>query len=203
MYKHIVFDFDGTLVNSAEVMFKVFNNLAEKYCLKGFAQEDFRQFKDLAFKKKLRLFLFMIQKEKEFKYIYKQNLSAIMLFDGVEELLYRLKEKGFIVSILTSNAADNIWDYLQLRGLNIIDDIHSSKGLFGKSAALKKYMRKHRLSNKEVIYVGDELRDIKACKKLNIDIISVTWGIEGKEYLQATNTKFVIDEWSQIYDIIN
>jgi phosphoglycolate phosphatase-like HAD superfamily hydrolase len=62
--------------------------------------------------------------------------------------------------------------------------IHSELNLFGKSGALDKMLKKYKLHKPDVLYVGDEVRDIEACKKVGVDIVSVTWGFNSREVLE-------------------
>ena len=45
----------------------------------------------------------------------------------------------------------------------------------------------------ETLYIGDEVRDIDACRKTGIRIISVTWGFNSKEALCRKNPDFLVD----------
>jgi phosphoglycolate phosphatase len=47
--------------------------------------------------------------------------------------------------------------------------------------------RKKNISPAQAIYIGDETRDIEACKKVGIPIISITWGMNNKEILSTLN----------------
>lgn len=47
MRKHIVFDFDGTLVDTTKVIVKVYNELADQYKLKKLSQEEFQNMMNL------------------------------------------------------------------------------------------------------------------------------------------------------------
>jgi phosphoglycolate phosphatase-like HAD superfamily hydrolase len=48
--------------------------------------------------------------------------------------------------------------------IDIFDAIHSSYNLFGKSGTINAFLKTHQLKKEEIIYIGDELRDIQACQ---------------------------------------
>jgi phosphoglycolate phosphatase len=207
--KHIVFDFDGTLVDSAEVIVKVYNELAAKYKFKKLTRKDYQVIMNLPLRKRLKALeasifrVFVIGKiGHEFKDRYKFYLESINFFDGIIDVVRELKDKGYILSIITSNSELNINEYLDHQQINLFSHITSSKGLFGKDQAIKNYMREHKISNKELIYIGDEVRDIKACKRNNVEVIAVSWGLYNKEILHSEKPNYLIEDPNEIIRII-
>lgn len=43
---------------------------------------------------------------------------------------------------------------------------------------IKKFLKEKKLQTEEVLYVGDEQRDVVACKKIGVEIIWVGWGYD-------------------------
>jgi phosphoglycolate phosphatase len=52
------------------------------------------------------------------------------------------------------------------------------------------------------LYVGDEVRDIQACKKSFVKIIAVTWGFDIPDVLKSHNPDFLVSTPKEILDII-
>jgi phosphoglycolate phosphatase-like HAD superfamily hydrolase len=63
-------------------------------------------------------------------------------------------------------------------------------------------LRKESLNPEEVVYVGDETRDIEAAKKSQIKVIAVTWGFNSKQVLAAQNPDFLIDRPEELIKVI-
>ncbi|MDQ0088496.1 phosphoglycolate phosphatase [Paenibacillus anaericanus] len=209
MRKHIVFDFDGTLVDTTKVIVKVYNELADQYKLKKLSQEEFQNMMNLPLRQKLKALEVSIFKVlrmrrigQDFKEKYKSYLGTIDFCDGVLEVARQLEDKGYVLSILTSNSELNITYYLNSKQINIFQHISSSKGLMGKDQAIKKYMKEHQLSNQELIYIGDEVRDIQACKRNNVEVIAVSWGIYSRDLLLSEKPNYLIDDPHEIIKII-
>jgi phosphoglycolate phosphatase len=53
--------------------------------------------------------------------------------------------------------------------------------------------KKHQIHHSEVIYVGDEDRDIIAAKKAKIKNIAVSWGYNSKNKLRQLNPDFLVN----------
>jgi phosphoglycolate phosphatase len=54
----------------------------------------------------------------------------------------------------------------------------------------------------EMLYVGDEIRDIKASKKAGIAIAAVTWGFNSAESLKAEAPEHVVSEPPELLDLV-
>ena len=66
---------------------------------------------------------------------------------------------------------------------------------------MKKIIKKERLELKEVLYVGDEIRDIHAAKNTGIHIASVAWGYNTVESLKKNKPEYLIYEPAELIDI--
>jgi hypothetical protein len=78
---------------------------------------------------------------------------------------------------------ENINAFLSHNKISSFDNIISSGGLFGKAKAIKDFLSQQALDSQEVVYVGDECRDIIACQKNKVRVIAVTWGYDSEELL--------------------
>ena len=62
--------------------------------------------------------------------------------------------------------------------------------------------RARRHLKSEIIYIGDELRDIEACRAVNVPIISVSWGFNSTEILEKNNPGMVAANTEEVYNFI-
>src|SRR3989344_952663 len=180
MIKTIIFDFDGTIADTLPLIIEFFNQNAEKF---GFKKLGPSEVEGLRNKTVLEII-------KEFK---------ISLF----RLPFIAKKKGFKIGILSSNSKENIKKFLKANDLLIFEFIYSESNIFGKGNALKSLLKKLKLNSKEVVYIGDEVRDIEACKKNGVKIISVTWGFNKKEILQKNKPDYLVDKLQEILKIVD
>jgi len=190
LIRHILFDFDGTIVNSLELSLQIVNDMADKYHYRRATLEEIQRLKSLPLTERLRqvgLPLYKIPALKaESAALYKRGLASLKPAEGMKELLLTLKREGYPMSVLSSNTEDNIAAFLKRNGLELFDFIRSSN-LFGKDKAIGKFMRQLGLRADELLYVGDELRDIEACKKAGVQIVAVAWGYDPLPLLGSGN----------------
>lgn len=107
-------------------------------------------------------------------------------FEGMKEALTAIKDKGYRLGIITSNARPNVLLFLENNGMDsLFDFVYSGRSLFGKDKVFKRMFAKKNIHPASAIYVGDETRDIEACRKVGIPIVSVTWGMNNREILSS------------------
>ena len=82
---------------------------------------------------------------------------------------------------------------MQNHDLDFFDFIVSSY-LFGKEHKIKKIIKKEKINPRDVIYVGDEIRDISAAKLANIKIAIVSWGYNSLDSLVSHEPDFVMND---------
>lgn len=54
----------------------------------------------------------------------------------------------------------------------------------------------------EVIYVGDETRDVEAAKKVGVKVIAVTWGINSEKILRKQNPDYLIVKPKELIEVL-
>jgi phosphoglycolate phosphatase len=201
MYRYLVFDFDGTLADSQETVTELFSGLASKY---GFAQltpKEIKHRSGLPLLKQIQLLLFIRKVDPEFKDLYRDNIGRIRPVEGIADVLRQLNRMGFDLSIISSNRRDNIELFLDMHGLAFFTEIISTRGLSGKPKSIREFMRK-RQGGGELLYIGDEIRDVRACNKAATDIAFVTWGLDGAEDISGLDVKFVLDDPSKLLTLV-
>ena len=205
--KVILFDFDGTIADTLDAIVNITNSLAGEFGYKPASQEQLAQIQNSKPRELIKEsgisifkipFLFRRVKLELNKEI--QELSPI---PGIKEALIELKNQGHRLGIITSNSQENVIAFLFKNELrNLFDFVYSAKTLFGKNKVITNFLRQEGLKFEDVIYVGDETRDIEAARKSNIKVISVSWGFNSKEVLAEQNPDFLIYQPNELIDVI-
>ncbi len=113
-------------------------------------------------------------------------------------ILQQLHERGFRLGILTSNSEANVSAFLKHHQITCFEFIRSSSKLFGKSREIRRIMKEHQLQPADIIYIGDETRDIEASHSTAIRIAAVTWGYNSADILRSMNPEFLFDHPEQL-----
>jgi phosphoglycolate phosphatase len=206
LIKKVIFDFDGTLADSHAVYRLVTNDVTDKFGLPRFTDEEYAHLSSIPIKdaiKELSVKWYDIPKYSfEGCVAFMKRISTVPLFDDISEMLNSLEDLNMRMSIISSNAADNIKHFLDINNLNCFDNVISCQRLFKKHRFIKQFIKSKNLQPDEVLYVGDEVRDIQACKKANIKVIAASWGFDKLENIQYEQPDFIADEPLEIVNII-
>jgi phosphoglycolate phosphatase len=194
------------LADSESVFFHVANDVCNKFDLPPFTHEQYQHLASIPLKdaiKELGVKWYQIPKYwLEGCLSFMRHISSINLFEGIADLLDDLDEYGLGLSIISSNSKDNISRLLQSNDIDYFDNIISVQKLFKKHKFIKNFLKENNLSPDEVLYVGDEVRDILACKKARIKVIAASWGFDNLDHLIGEKPDYIVDSPYQIKDIV-
>ncbi|MGD1910804.1 MAG: HAD-IA family hydrolase [Rivularia sp. (in: cyanobacteria)] len=205
--KVIIFDFDGTIADTVDALVSIANNLAIEFGYAQITPEEFTILKNLT---SIEIFkysgipLFKIPfLLKKVKGELKNKIPELKPIQGIQEALVELKDNGNRLAIITSNSKGNVKEFLRINNLDsFFEFVHTGVTIFGKTTVINNVLRQKQLKTQEVIYVGDETRDIEASKKAHIQVIGVTWGFNSEEALAKQNPDFLIHHPRELLEVI-
>lgn len=209
--KALIFDFDGTIANTLPIIFAKTIQISKKYKINKEAREILNLVSQLPLwllLKELKIswvkipsILWEVKQAREEMFT---EIEHTQLFDGMKELLTELVNRGIKLYIYSSNSHKNVIKFLEKEKIiSLFKKIYIGGGLFGKSKGLIKILKRENLTNEEVFYVTDEIRDVLACQKVNIRVIGVNWGLAGAEALSQAQATFIIKKPAEILEIID
>jgi phosphoglycolate phosphatase len=197
-YRALVFDFDGTIADTLGETRKIFNQIAHEYGIREVAEDEVSGLRHLSLKEILNEL--QIPKHRVPSIIargtgmMRKNIDQLQLIKGMKEALTELRQHTENFGILTSNATANVDIFLKNHGMReLFDFVSSTSKLTGKSRHLKAIRKTFSLEHSEMIYIGDELRDVKAAQKAGIPHAAVSWGFNSRESLAEEKPTFLFD----------
>src|SRR3989338_1975126 len=203
MLTTIIFDFDGTLADTGRIMIECMNELAKQENRPQLkANESLREKTALQiFTKDLGVSVYRVPYYvRKARKIMEAKASSIRFFKGIPSTV-KMLSRQFRLGILTSNSDEIVKKVLVKEGVTSFSFIFSNSSVFGKHRSLKKLLKTYRLQPAETIYVGDEVRDIEACRKAKVPIIAVTWGFNSRKILERAKPDFIADKPEDIIKI--
>lgn len=210
--KYIIFDCDGTLLNTYPLIMESFKRTFKNYLPDYLLTEDeLNSF----FGPSLRLTFLRYFDESMvddvIKYYRKINRSLmpewINVFEGIIDLLEYLKQNEYPISILSNKAYDMI-----MYGLELTNIAHYFDVVIGYEqmpqhkphpAGIEVIKDFYKTNNNDNIYlIGDTLIDINTATNANINSVGVTWCITKKEDFFKGNAKYIINKPSELIKIL-
>lgn len=186
----IVFDFDGTLADSFPWFTAELNAVARDWGFRQVAPEETARLRSLsadAIFRELRVPRWKIPWiARDLRRRMARDLDRIALFEGIASLLGRLAASDRRVAIMSSNAAGNIRTLLGPDLCAGIDAFECGAALNGKAQRLKRLSRRFGLPRTTMLYIGDEVRDIEAARRVGAAAGAVTWGYNCESALRAS-----------------
>lgn len=195
-----VFDFDGTIVDSISHSLPLYNLMANEHGFRELNREDFERFRSMSLMEalaylnipKLKIPALTIQARK----LLRQHLDKMKMYPGMPELLNKLNLNQVPFGVLTSNSKSNVEYYFQRLALPQPRFIDSVSILTTKASILKK--KRRQLNEYELVYIGDEVRDIHAARQARCKIISVDWGFNTHKSLKQHQPDLIVSDAMQL-----
>jgi phosphoglycolate phosphatase len=206
VFKLIIFDFDGTIGDTGQVSLEVYEEISKRHGFQVLSPEEIEVYRSLPIKtrmKKMDIPLRRIPKlTKQSWRLLAEKIPHARPFEGIESLLEAIQEKEIPMIILSSNATANIQAFLKNNQFHYFDKVLGGAKLFGKEKTLKKLIKRYQLDMKDVLYIGDELRDIDSCQSLGLPIAAVTWGFDKRSLLKSAEPDYLVDTPFELKKII-
>ncbi|MDJ0730572.1 MAG: HAD-IA family hydrolase [Crocosphaera sp.] len=206
--KVIVFDFDGTLADTYDAFVEIANSLSGEFGYKPVNEQEQEKLKDLSARdliKQSEISVFKIPFVlKRVKSELTHKIKELEPIKDIPYCLQQLKSQGYSLGIITSNAEGNVVSFLENHELEqLFDFIYAGTTLFGKHKIIKKLLKEKQLLPREVMYIGDETRDINSAKKSHVKCVGVTWGFNSSEALAKQEPDFLINNPDELITILD
>jgi HAD superfamily hydrolase (TIGR01509 family) len=207
-FKGIIFDVDGTLTFTNQLIFDSFNHITKKYLGKSYSDEEvialFGPTEDVILKD--------ICKDeyesarKDYYDYYKDNHSIAQLYDGIKSLIIEIKKSGILLSIFTgkgrTSALITLDEFELTKYFDLIvsgDDVENHKP---SPEGINKFLNMFNLNPKDVLMIGDAPSDIIAAKEAGVEIASVVWDSYAEVEVQKLNSINLFHSVDELRDFI-
>ncbi|MFZ7131000.1 MAG: HAD-IA family hydrolase [Eubacteriales bacterium] len=210
-YKGVIFDFDGTLIDSEEGIACAFQMALKS---KGIA-EDLEVIRGLIGPPLTRTIItkYKLSEEDgaqamEIHRKYYQEIGALQskLYPNIKDLLTSLKKMGAKMMIAT-NKPESL-AFMQIKHYDIGHYFHAIVGnndlqTRGSKADFIRIASKDvGVDKSQLLMVGDRYNDIEAGKEVGLDTIGVTYGYGSLEEIQGTHATYIVNDPMEIVEIV-
>ena len=213
-YDTIIFDFDGTLLDTLKDLMISVNFVLDKYDFPFRNIDEIRRFVGNGVARLIELAIpegLNNPKYEECLVDFRNHYSVNMQnntdsYEGINEILEQLSKEGYKIGV-ASNKFDEA-----LKELNKVYFGEYIKVAIGQSEKIRKkpapdivfkVLEELGSTVDKAIYVGDSEVDVKTAKNSGLICVGVTWGFRDKEVLEREGADYIIDRPKQLLKIID
>ncbi|MBS3088529.1 HAD family hydrolase [Candidatus Pacearchaeota archaeon] len=205
MIKLIIFDFDGTLVDTKEMIFKIIKDTFNKFNYQITSALIKEHLGNSPIRGTLK-HLGINQKHIE-SVVSHSNAQTIKLSKKIKQaesllVLKKLKQNKIILS---NNVSQFINAVLENLGITFFDKVYGAEDFETKEQKIKQIMKKEKLFPNEIIYVGDKTVDVDVARSVRCVsvIISHKASWSTRKEVAAKHPDFIIKDFSELPKIVN
>jgi phosphoglycolate phosphatase len=201
-FRVAAFDFDGTLADTFDWFSGAINEAADRHGFRRIAPGESEGLRRLGVGRILRALDVPPWKlpiiAEDLRRCMARDIDGISLFAGVGEMLQQLCRGGVALAIVSSNAERNVRQVLGPDQSASIRYLECGASVFGKATRLRRVLQASGAVPGRVIYIGDELRDIEAARRLGIAAGAVAWGYNSAEVLERAAPDLLFRQMADI-----
>lgn len=213
MKKMLIFDMDGTILYTLEDLMNSTNYALLEYGYPVRTLDEVRQFVGNGIHKlveravpegtpKDRIEDVFETLEKHYKM---HCMDTTKPYDGIIDLLKKLREKGFQTAVVSNKVDFAVQDLVDdfFRGLFDIA-IGEREGVRKKPAPDSVYevMKAFHLAKEDVVYIGDSDVDFETAKNAGVDYILVEWGFRDRSFLESLGASVFAKKPEDILNLV-
>lgn len=206
--KTVLFDLDGTLIDTNELINKSFRHTFEKYGY-SFSDKELSQFngpplRDTFTKLNPKLAEEMVQTYRAHNLAHHE--TYIKAFPNVENTIKALLENDIKIGVVSAKMRPGVDLGLEIAGLAkyfdtivTIDDVKNPKP---HPESVFMAMEKLNAKPAATIMVGDNYHDIESGRDAGAQTAAVAWSAKGKGFLQQYNPTYMLEDMSDLIKIV-
>lgn len=205
----VLFDLDGTLINTNELIISSFLHTLHTYYPNQYTREDVLPFIGPTLRE---TFMSIDPKRADEmiacyrEYNHKHHDVLVQEYETVYETVQKLHEDGYKLGIVTTKVRITVEMGLKLTNLAqffdvvvTLDDVQNAKP---DPEPIQRALHLLDAQPSEAIMVGDNHHDILAGQNAGVKTAAVAWTIKGREYLESYKPTFVLEKMSDLLTIL-
>ncbi|SHJ22635.1 phosphoglycolate phosphatase [Parasporobacterium paucivorans DSM 15970] len=212
-YEYLLFDLDGTLTDSGKGITNSVAYALDKFQINVTDKAELNRFVGPplvdAF---MEYYSFSLEEARLAtkyyrEYFTRKGMFENTVYDGVEEMLHKLKESGRHLLVATSKPEPFSVKILEYFKLSAFFDVIAGSTLYetrvNKAEVIAYALSSAGITEKEkTVMIGDRKHDIIGARKNGIDSIGVLYGYGCREEFEAENVSYIVETVAKLYELI-
>lgn len=200
----MIYDFDGTIADVNAVATDIANKVLKQHHLPTLSQSDFDKLRAMSASEIMKQFKIPLYKipslTNALRTTLKEHIDEIEPVRGMKTLLRDYAAHPDVeLAVLSTNSTENIEHFLdkhQLRAHFV--SVQGGVGLFSKYTRIRRISRSKLGAGKQVLSIGDELRDVEAARIAKVPAIAVDWGLSARIRLEQSKADHIVSNTKEL-----
>lgn len=216
MKKLVIFDLDGTLVNTIADLGESTNHALRNL---GYPTHDIPSYRFMVGNGINKLFEralpegqktpenVLLMRKEFINYYDAHNLDQSHPYEGIPQLLRSLQERGLLLAVASNKYHEATTKIIQklFSEIHFIEIIGQQEGYPVKPdpSIVDRILSTAQVDKSEVLYVGDSGVDMNTALNAGVSACGVTWGFRPRTELEPFNPDFIVDNPADILTLVN
>ena len=212
-YKLVIFDLDGTILDTLEDLTNSVNYALNKNKLAQRTIDEVRCFVGNGIKKLIERAVpsntesnIVEQVFEDFKIHYvKHSADNTKPYQGIKEMIETLRSAGCKTAVVSNKADVAVGPLCESFFPNMFDiAIGEREGIRKKPSpdSVLEVLDRLNMEKKDAVYIGDSEVDIQTAANAGIDVISVNWGFRNEEFLREQGAQIIVKRSEEIAELV-
>lgn len=214
MFTHVIFDLDGTLLNTLEDLADACNWVCERHGWLTYPVEDYRYFVGNGAPKLLERVApagsvtpeLAKQTLEEFTTYYTAHKSdKTTVYAGMPQTLEKLKEAGLTLAVLSNKPDEAAGPVVERYYPGVFDLVQGALPEYPTKpdpTLLRLLMDRIGAKEETTLFVGDSDVDIQTAKNGGLHSCGVLWGFRTRQELEAEGAEYIVEHPSELTELI-
>ncbi len=194
----IIFDLDGTLTQTNELIYATFNHIAKKYLGREYSPPEITKMfgppEDVAISKLVGSDRIEEAMEDFYEFYERHHPSMATAYDGVKEVLDFLKARGTLLALFTGKGKRSTLITLNTLGSTDYFDIivtgHDVRNHKPSAEGIRQVLSRFKLKPDSALMVGDAVADIRAAREAGVPVVAALWDSYGRDAVEKMDVDF-------------
>lgn len=212
-YKMLIFDMDGTILDTLEDLKNATNYVLREYGMPERTLEEVRRFVGNGIRNLLRQAVVDETSEEKldtifetFREYYKDHCAdSTCPYEGITDIIITARNQGYLTAVVSNKADFAVQELCEKYFPGLFDCAVGEKdGVRRKPYpdSVLSVLEQFDLDVEDAVYIGDSDVDFQTSQNANMDVIMVGWGFREEDFLKSLGAPFVIKSPNEILNHI-
>lgn len=212
-YELIVFDMDGTILDTLEDLKNSMNHTLRLYNMPERTLDEIRSFVGNGIRKLIERAVpegtsehRIYEIQGDFMKHYGEHCADFTRpYDGVNELVAQLRNRGYKTAVVSNKADGAVQELCVQYFPNLFDLAIGERPELAKKPApdmVNLALEQLQISKEKAVYIGDSDVDVATAKNSHLDMIAVDWGFRTREFLREQGAEIIVSRPEEILELV-